>query len=275
MTPQLQQAIKLLQLSNIELGAFVEAELERNPILERTGDEGTASDAHDATSERLDGSAADGFDNGPSLAAELDQVYQRGQTAEEPASRAADDGFSNEPGATSDPLNDLDTDYANVDPDGTGSDRMGAGTANDLAAASEASSWASLGSGGAGGFGSDDDNLEGRLTAEASLRDHLQAQLALAKLTRTDRLIGEHLIDLVDDAGYLRGETWAVAEQLGCEVEDVDAVLGVLHGFEPTGVAARDLVECLRLQLIARDRYDPVMAQVLDNLHLLARHDIA
>jgi RNA polymerase sigma-54 factor len=83
------------------------------------------------------------------------------------------------------------------------------------------------------------------------------------------------LIDAVDEGGYLRAELAEVAERLGCGLPRVEGVLAVLQGFEPVGVAARDVRECLMLQLKDRDRYDPAMASLLDNLPLLARRDMA
>jgi RNA polymerase sigma-54 factor len=82
------------------------------------------------------------------------------------------------------------------------------------------------------------------------------------------------LIDAVDEAGYVRAELGEIAERLGTDVEDVEAVLGVLQGFDPVGVGARDLAECLSLQLKAKDRLDPAMATLLTRLDLLARRDL-
>jgi RNA polymerase sigma-54 factor len=79
---------------------------------------------------------------------------------------------------------------------------------------------------------------------------------------------------MVDEAGYLRADLNEVAERLGCEIEDVEAVLGVLQGFDPVGVGARDVAECLALQLKARDRLDPAMQALLTRLDLVARRDI-
>jgi len=71
------------------------------------------------------------------------------------------------------------------------------------------------------------------------------------------------LIDAVDEAGYLRVDLMDVANRLGIDIEDVQAVLGVLQGFDPVGVGARDLSECLSLQLKAKDRLDPAMEALL------------
>ena len=82
------------------------------------------------------------------------------------------------------------------------------------------------------------------------------------------------LIDAVDEGGYLRADLAEVAERLGCGVELLERVLAVLQGFEPAGVCARDVRECLTLQLKDRNRFDPAMAALLDNLQLLARRDM-
>jgi RNA polymerase sigma-54 factor len=83
------------------------------------------------------------------------------------------------------------------------------------------------------------------------------------------------LVDAVDEGGYLRANLGEVAERLGCAVALVESVLARLQGFEPTGVFARDVPECLTLQLKDRDRFDPAMAALIDNLALLARRDMA
>ncbi|MEZ5776059.1 MAG: RNA polymerase factor sigma-54 [Hyphomicrobiaceae bacterium] len=240
MTPQLQQAIKLLQLSNLELSAFVEAELERNPLLERD-DQPAGPDPFDQTIDR------DGGD-GPSTA-------------------AADQGTDTwmETGkAAVDPAGDLDTDYSNVDPDAsTGASAMpGEG------------SWASVGSR-SQAFDDSDPNLEEYVASVPDLADHLGAQLALAIADPVERFIGANLIDMVDDAGYLRGDLGQLADRLGASIAKVEKVLAVMQRFEPSGVLARSLSECLAIQLREIGRYDPMIAAFLDNLHLLARHDFA
>ena len=72
-------------------------------------------------------------------------------------------------------------------------------------------------------------------------------------------MIGQHLIDPVDEAGYLTGDLDAVAEKLGAPLAEIEAVLGVLQAFDPPGVCARNLSECLAIQLKERDRFDPAM----------------
>jgi RNA polymerase sigma-54 factor len=227
MTPQLQQAIKLLQLSNLELATFVEQELERNPLLER--DE--SQDAPAETSEADDSSQA----SGETLEATL-----------------ARDDFSK--------AEELDAEREDV-------------FAEDIPAAAPLADWSSLR--GSTVAMEDADGFERTLAAPASLHDHLIAQLAIAGLDSAERLIAMALIDAIDDAGYLRADVDEIALRLGAEKAAVEKVLCVIQGFEPTGVAARNLSECLALQLKERGRLDPVMSIFLSHLDLVARRDLA
>ncbi len=88
-------------------------------------------------------------------------------------------------------------------------------------------------------------------------------------------MIGRYLIDMVDEAGYLTGDLAAVAEKLGAPLADVEAVLAVLQTFDPPGVCARNLTECLAIQLKDRDRFDPAMRALVEHLDLLAKRDLA
>jgi RNA polymerase sigma-54 factor len=122
--------------------------------------------------------------------------------------------------------------------------------------------------------GDEESNLEAYVAEERTLRDHLSDQLTLAFADPARRLIGHHLIDMTDEAGYLRGDLDALAELLGAPLDLIEEVLCVMQGFEPCGVFARDLRECLTLQLKERDRCDPAMAALIENLHLLGAHDL-
>ncbi|MCH9809241.1 MAG: RNA polymerase factor sigma-54 [Alphaproteobacteria bacterium] len=242
MTPQLQQAIKLLQLSNLELADFVATELERNPLLE-PGDNG----------ER------------PEAAPEREREAGEAKTEGDPS--ASDEWVGSEQG-TSEAANALDTDYDNIYPD-TSAAELGRLDSTQLAG----SSWS--GAKGGGGIGGDDTNLEAFTSETLSLKDHLGQQLPLALSQPAERLVGQHLIDLVDDAGYLQVDMEDFCEKLGADREFVGQVLGVLQTFDPPGVFARSLAECLALQLKDLNRYDPQIAALLDNLDLLAKHDVA
>ncbi len=244
MTPQLMQAIKLLQLSNLDLATYVETELERNPLLERTGDgegDGPAASAAETGSER-DGAAT----------AETGGADWQGDDAGEP--RAAtedaresplDHGFDEADAIAPRAIAEMPPGYSEWS--GTGSSRREDG----------------------------DYNLEAFVSVETTLTDHLAEQLALAVGDPARRMIGQYLIDMVDEAGYLPGDLASVAEKLGAPLREVDAVLEILQGFDPPGVCARNLTECLAIQLKERDRFDPAMQALVAHLDLLAKRDLA
>jgi len=107
------------------------------------------------------------------------------------------------------------------------------------------------------------------------LREHLLEQIGTDIADPGDRVIAVHVLDLLDETGYLRGTLDGVAQLLGCDLGRVEAVLARLQQCDPPGVFARDLVECLALQLRDRDRLDPAMQLLLDNLPLLAARNLA
>jgi RNA polymerase sigma-54 factor len=240
MTPQLMQAIKLLQLSNLELTSYVEGELERNPLLEQAESDGPAVDG-EMTAPAEPGEAGDwaGAEVGEDLA----------------VSRSA--------------LEDqLDTRLDNVFPD----EPVAAAPRAGADSAPAHSEWASVGP---GGRDDADHNLEAYVSAETTLAGHLAEQLALATADPVRRMIGQHLIDQVDEAGYLTADLVEIADKLGAPLAEVEAVLALLQTFEPAGVCARNLTECLAIQLKERDRYDPAMQALVARLDLLARRDLA
>jgi RNA polymerase sigma-54 factor len=253
MTPQLQQAIKLLQLSNMELTSFVEAELERNPLLEHADAEETGGAAPEPAAEPQTASAKEEAD-GEALSASGEQA----EASED------DDGEWVDLGANSSRSEDLDVEPQDVFPD---AESFSPGALKD-------SGWATLGQGSRASV-VEESNLEAYVAVERTLRDHLTEQLVLAFADPAQRLIGHHLIDMTDEAGYLRGDLESVAEQLGAPLELVEETLKLMQGFEPCGVFARDLRECLTLQLKEQDRCDPAMAALIENLQLLAVHDLA
>ena len=129
---------------------------------------------------------------------------------------------------------------------------------------------------GAGSSGAEhgDYNLEAFVSAEATLADHLAEQLSMTITDPARRMIGQYLIDLVDEAGYLTGDLEAVAQKLGAPMPEVEAVLAIVQAFDPVGVCARNLNECLAMQLKERDRYDPAMRALVENLPLLANRQL-
>ncbi len=217
MTQALQQSIKLLQCNTLELREFIEAEMEKNPLLQ--AEEGEAKEIapedRDAAKESDDPKEADFGD---------DQAFDAGSFDESV---------------------EAETDYIRSD------------------------STLSISSGSHGGDGEDGLGIEDNASQEISLREHLLNQLQLDVSDPTDRMIGAHLIDLVDDAGYITHDLSPLTKTLGVEQSDLERVLMLLQGFDPTGVCARNLSECLALQLREKNRMDPAMEVLLANLQLL------
>jgi len=233
MTPQLRQAIKLLQYSNIEVASFVEEELERNPLLER-------GDADDAPL--------------PEHAA-LDQIVPANAAPADTATATTADTLPSEATAP------LDADNGNIFDTGGVADGAGMSTRID-------------GRGGDRSFEADDRTIEDLEDGRRPLREHLGEQLRLSFADPVDRMIGAHLIALLCPAGRLTAEPAAIAEVMGLPLDRVESVRSRMMRFDPPGLFARDLKECLAAQLADKNRLDPAMQALLDNLDLLARRDI-
>ena len=223
MTPQLQQAIKLLQLTNLELAEFVESQLEENPFLERDERAENQRERTEANEERADADATAAVES-------------------------------------------LDTDYANVDADAA------PGDAAQAPGEAGAGDWSSV-SGSRQQLSEEYDAIA-QTAHELTLREHLTDQLKVATRDEVTLLIGANLIDLIDDGGYLRADTDDVAERLGASGRQVRTALRLIQGFEPSGVGARTLAECLRLQLRDKNALTPDMDLFLENIHMLGTHDL-
>jgi RNA polymerase sigma-54 factor len=258
MTPQLMQAIKLLQLSNLDLVAFVEEELERNPLLERGGDEGDTPERNEHSE------AADGGDDGSFS----DDASFSAQDARDGGSddTGAEQWMDRDLGSRAEMEQTFDTGLENVFSE---EPAEAASRAAQDAAPTSYTEW------GGSASGDGDYNLESFVAAETTLADRLAEQLAHATTDPVQRFIGQYLIDLVDEAGYLPADLSHVAEQLGAAPADVERILAMLQKFDPPGICARSLSECLAIQLRERDRYDPAMRALVENLDCLARRDVA
>ncbi len=236
MTPQLLQAIKLLQLSHLDLVSYVEAELERNPLLE--------------AGER------DGEGGGDLALAELGQ-----QVAETIRSGDIDLARGEIEGDHAPALDNVFDEP--VAPEGQ-EQQLDAFTLSTPA-------WQKSG----GSFDGEDTDFATRLASEPSLHEHLVGQLDLATANAVDRFIGRHVIDAVDEAGYLGETCEQLANNLGVRTADVERVLRLVQGFSPSGIAARNLAECLAIQLRERNRFDPAMEALVGRLDLVAKRDMA
>jgi RNA polymerase sigma-54 factor len=227
-TPQLQQAIKLLQLSNLELTSFLQQEIEQNPLIE--WDE-TSFKTPD-TPEKIDAPTSDALADVQGAEWHDEQkapLTEMGDTA--------DDGQAQEPAAFE-----------------TFSLRShGASSSSDSGTAS----------------------IENLTACPITLRDFLRQQIQLVIDNPQDLLIADYLIDMIDDTGYLQGTLEEACHQLGAPLDMVENVLVAIHKLEPVGVGARTLAECLALQLKEQNRYDPVIATLLDHLDLLANRDFS
>jgi RNA polymerase sigma-54 factor len=241
MTPQLMQAIKLLQLSSLDLAAYVENELERNPLLERAND-----------------------DDAPAAATEAESNNQPAEGGEDGAANPDWMGADLETSRSS-MEQGLGTELENVFPDDGGEKPAKPETPEPAY-----SEWS-----GASAASGEDYNLEAFISVETTLADYLAEQMALALSDPAGRMIGQYLIDMVDEAGYLTGDLDAVVDKLGARRSDVELVLAVLQAFDPPGVCARNLTECLAIQLKERDRYDPAMRTLVEHLDLLAKRDLS
>ena len=232
MTPQLQQAIRLLALSNLEVETFIAEEIERNPL--------------------LDSSSAGSDDDGPIVDREMPAAM-----GEEPA--GTDALLNGDSGGEA----SLDVDFA-------------AESFHHDSPSDQAGMDGSLGlNGGAtGGASEDGPDLDAFADTSLTLADHLLTQ-AGEVLSGVDLFVAQHLIDLIDDAGYLTTPLLDIANRLGVPLVHVEDVLKVIQTFDPTGVGARDLAECLALQAKEADRYDPCMVRLIDNLDLVARGEMS
>lgn len=246
MTPQLQQAIRLLQLSTLDLQQEIQEALESNPMLELNEDSG--SDTRDEKSEGLNGKDS----------------LQNDNTAE-PKNESASDQHESEIDSWSesnDIPNDLpvDTAWDDIYPTNTPI--------------------------GAAGGDDDDHDFESRNSSSETLFDHLMWQLNLTPMSDRDNYIAMSIIDAIDLDGYLTTSIEDIHEGLfdendedPVELDEVQAVLKRIQHFDPAGVAAKDLPECLLLQLRQLPEDTPWLPQaklVINHyLHLLGNRDYA
>lgn len=249
MTPQLQQAIKLLQLTNLELLAYVEQEVEQNPLLEHADPESPQRGDNDSMdrerdSDGLESSGSDNYDESDAVVQDVAQL-STAETFAETADAPLDLNYKE--------VYEADASSTQPSPSSEYSTVQSTARRND--------------------FDDDAFGLEQSLSREISLKEHLLDQLGVDVDDPVDRIIGMHVIDTVDEAGYIAGDLDGIGQIVGCSRERVEATLSVLQKFDPPGVLAQDLGECLAAQLREQDRLDPAMQRFIENLNLLARHD--
>lgn len=211
-TPQLQQAIKLLQFSTQELIEYVNQELEQNPLLEAEG-ETVLEQVHEESDAETKSLDLEDYSDSKDLDTDFNNVW-------------TDDGSVEDGGKT--PWKTTNTSY-------------------DL-----------------------DQDITARTAEEISLRDHLIRQINLDFSDQTERMIGVYLVDCLEDSGYLFVDMEELSAQFGCTVEEIERVILKAQHCDPAGVFARNLEECLSLQLKDRGQYTPALGVLLENLSLLA-----
>ena len=255
MTPQLLQAIKLLQFSNLELAAFVQEELERNPLLERAED---VPDPHEVNGTAgQDGAGLERIE----ISASTD--FNEASEAEWSAESFATDRGALEASLGTELSNSFDDDRAPTP-----------GEPHDFVEGSGLSATSWSGSPGPSGDG-EATNLEAYVAAEIGLKDHLVGQLMLATANAVDRIIGQTLIDSIDEAGYFTEDLGEVAGRLAAPLDRVEKILATIQTFDPCGIGARSLAECIAIQLREKDRFDPAMQALVGHLELVAKRDFA
>ncbi len=236
LTPQLMLSIKLLQLSHLELNAFVQNELESNPLLER---EEAGLDTSILVQDNVQNEPVEAQDTGPER--------QAGQLETEALPSAIQIAES------------MDTDVSNLFPEQVGQDSIRQSThlrsQNPMARDGDAP------------------DIDQYVPAQITLSEHLAEQVGFLVSDPGERLIARNLIDNLDEAGYLATDCQSIADQLGSSPDLVEDVLLRIQGCEPVGVFARDLSECLILQLREKNHLDPLMERLLENLDLMAAHD--
>lgn len=238
MTPQLQQAIKLLAASNLEIETFIGDALEANPLLE----------VGDAKTERSE--APSEPEDIPREEFTSDQLMAQTQ------------GEADAP---------LDIDNRALDRD---VDTGDGNSQSSLSGAGSNAEWSAAGSGSAAGGGGELPDIEATQSADISLGDHLRGQVGAASSSEREAFIASHLIGMLDDAGWLPFSLRDIANDLGIDLAAAERALSVVQSLDPSGVGARDLAECLTIQAQDADRFDPCMARLLENLDLLGRGEV-
>jgi len=242
MTPQLQQAIKLLQLSTLDLQQEIQEALESNPLLE-------IDESPDTTSENTPDHLEEGFSANVS-----DNTERDSSDGSEDSAPTIDEISSSEGLAKTDLPEELNSDT-------TWDDNFSAGTSS-----------------GGVGHASEDYTYQGE--TKDSLQDHLIWQMELTPFSDTDRTIAIAIIEAIDEAGYLTVSADEILESVGIdgvELDEVEVVLKRINVFDPIGVAARSISECLLIQLNQFTKETPWLAEsklaVTDYIDLLGNRD--
>ena len=234
MTPQLQQAIKLLQMTNLELSQHLQEQMYDNPFLEVTG----------ATETELSETAK--HTSGPADSEVLNKNLTATEGQNDVSALRESAALADDPTQNQEIENRFDTALVDMP--------SNPGVRNNSA-------------------DSDFDPIDS-LTSEDGFYPMLFKQMNLTFSDSADRIIATHFINALEPSGWIGNSVEAIAEESGCSVEQAETVLAALQGFEPAGLFARDLAECLKIQLIENKQFSPLFGQLLDNLEQLGRGEI-
>lgn len=241
LTPQLQQSLKILQYSTQELLNYIESELEQNPLL--------------SVAEQLE---VEGPGEKKDNLHDSESYKNSDDTAKSEDFSSVSDGV-------------LDTSYEN-----TWDEKENSNQTEQSQEQYHESSQQDFGSGKGNRSSFDDSStsLEQNISSAKTLRDHLLEQVTADFDSAEEKIIAAHIIDALDDSGYLTKDTKPLQELLGCTTEQIEGVIRKLQKFDPPGIFARSLSECLALQLADRNRLDPAMQKLIENLELCAKGEL-
>ena len=213
MTPQLQQAIKLLQLNNVELCELVEKELEENPFLEKDNESDLLEQRNNEYTENVD------------------EAFQNGESQYEDPSKGDYENRWDQDNNLSSKSNNLDT----IDPGSI---------------------------------------AEQTISEKVTLKSVLMEQANIAFKTSKEKIVSEILIDYIQPSGWLTTDLVELQNTIGCDEQTLNNVLIKMQGFEPAGVFARNLTECLRIQLKNQDLLTDGVSLLIENFDLLTKGEI-
>ncbi len=240
MTQAMQQSLKILQLSSLDLAQYIEEEIEKNPLLEVEGDT-TEVAQETAPSEGEENSEfeKDSFDNLNS-----DKIKESDNSLDTDINS---DWNTSDNNAETDDYKDNNYELNNMSSRASEDD---AGTI-----------------------------IEKTFSKEESLKEHLLEQVNLDFTEIKDKIIAEHIIDMVDASGYLSSETLNddienLSRQLGCSVEDINTIINRLQKCDPLGACSRNLKEYIKIQLTEKQTLDAALEKLVDNLELLAKGEL-
>ncbi len=241
MTPQLQQAIKLLTLSNLETETWIGEALDSNPLLEMASSDDIPPDIS-ALAGPPEEARRTSLESSP-----IDQLISEGRGAEDRPVEALDN-----PGEM-----DRDTGAGEAEAGGAGGDSGDWGREMRSAPGDDAAF------------------RDEREQAGETLAEHLLAQIGTATHDVRLAAIARYIVGQLDEAGCLTAGLLEMAQSLGANEAEIAQALGLVQSLDPTGVGATSLGECIALQAREADRYDPAMARLIDNLDLVARGEVA